>query len=220
MVMFMASCYGYTNVVKLLVAIGAYSNESINDALCRASCRGHLDLVKYLISIGADVKHDYHYSLYHAAFNGHLEVVKCLVLVGIDDIYIHRGIEYAIRKNNLNVVKYLATISNTIKLGVINGIPIRDYPGFVVSEYARMNCFSALRCAYQKDREDIIRYLLSIGCYDEFLDLYNYINLLDSRHLEWIVDIQIRKIIIAREDQKRSMYNDTQYTDIMIWTID
>jgi ankyrin repeat protein len=75
------------------------------------------DIVKYLITEGgADVSDYGEHVLYDAAKNGNIDIVKCLVGehgVNVDTTDNDRDpIEVAIKKNHVEVVKYLATKSS------------------------------------------------------------------------------------------------------------
>ena len=103
-----ASLYGYLDVVKLLIELGANINIWNNRAIITASYAGHLDIVKLLIDYGADIRAQYNQSIISASYNGHLSIVKLLIELGAD---IHaqnnQAIMYASCNGHLSVVKLL-----------------------------------------------------------------------------------------------------------------
>jgi hypothetical protein len=82
--LWLASKYGYLDVVKLLIKKGVCVNQPTNDGrspLCVASQYGHLDVVKYLIENGADIDQPNIHGatpLSGASEYGHLDVAKYL----------------------------------------------------------------------------------------------------------------------------------------------
>ena len=91
-----AANYNYSDVIKLLINLGADIHYSHEYALLMAAGYGNLDIVKLLISLGADVNAHNEcndYALQRAAQGGHLEVTRFLIEKGavymdpVDDFY-------------------------------------------------------------------------------------------------------------------------------------
>lgn len=77
----------------------------------------------------------------------------------------------------------------------------------------------ALVSALRNSRHDAAKYIVSLGVYSSDIDLYNYINVLCPEHLKYDIDPLFRRVIIARENQKRLMHVNTQYSDVIVVTI-
>ena len=103
-----ASLYGYLDVVKLLIELGANINIWNNRAIITASYAGHLDMIKLLIDYGADIRAQYNQSIISASCNGHLSIVKLLIELGADvRAQNNQAIVYASCWGHLPVVKLL-----------------------------------------------------------------------------------------------------------------
>ena len=73
-----ASEYGHTEVVKLLLDAGADVHTYNDEALRWASYYGHIEVVKLLLDAGANVYAEKGLALRWAKYKGHTEIVKLL----------------------------------------------------------------------------------------------------------------------------------------------
>lgn len=85
-----AASHGKLEIVKRLVAMGAYVNTcggiEGGGPLNEAASEGHLDVVQYLLSCGAelDVSEPERNPLFGAIYGGHADIAKLLLESGID----------------------------------------------------------------------------------------------------------------------------------------
>lgn len=103
-----ASRYGYIDIIKYLISIGADIQHNENEAITIASRDGFLEVVKCLHQNGADIHFKNDLMFVNASERGYLETVKYYVENGAD---VHTNNGYAIigaaRNGELDVVKYL-----------------------------------------------------------------------------------------------------------------
>ena len=76
--------YGYLNVAKLLINLGADINVYDNEAIIVASYWGYLDIVKLLIDHGADIHARDDRAIISASYGDYLDVIKLLIDYGAD----------------------------------------------------------------------------------------------------------------------------------------
>lgn len=71
-----ATFYGHTKIVKLLLNSGANTHADDDFCIFTASRKGFVDIVNLLIDFGANTRHRDYESIRFASFNGHLSIVK------------------------------------------------------------------------------------------------------------------------------------------------
>lgn len=157
--------YQHLKTIKYLVNIGAKYNIAENSALYDAADNNHYTIVKYLFSIG---------TIPNRIPFCDLPMMKLFVNNGADitnddgDLYMEVCISY-----DLEMIKYLVSIG-------------------VVFDTSENWCFDTV--IYDGD-PIVIKYLVSLGYWSDELNPYNYISVLNERHLVKIADQTIQKII-------------------------
>ena len=168
-----SSWYGYLDVMKLLIELGADICANRNEAIIVASCYGHLDIVKLLIDYGANVKSLSNRAIISASRNGHLFVVKLLIDSGADvRAQNNQAITYASLSGHLSVVKLLIengadfhaqnnrAIISASRNGYLSVVKLLMELGADI--HAQNN--AALRYAVINNHSDIIDLLKKINC--------------------------------------------------------
>lgn len=195
----LASKRGQLEAIKLMVSSNKNIRSRRNNSLIIASNFGHLEIVKYLVSNGADFVSKGRRACASAVKNGHLEIVKYFVSIGVNATGCdNSGAMSAAENGHLEVLKYLLSISKQIP------------------DHQRI-----IKRAIDGKKESIIKYFVSMGEYHKLLDPYNYIEILDHRHLQFITDKCIHRIFIARDNRKRVLFETTitrDYCDVIIIT--
>ena len=77
-----SSEYGYLEVAKSLIELGANIHARNNLAIIRASFYGHLSMVKLLVKLGANIRAQDNLAIISASDLGHLSIVKLLIELG------------------------------------------------------------------------------------------------------------------------------------------
>lgn len=190
-----ATEYGHLEIVKYLssfrICYGYYRT-----AIEFAIMHGRLNILKYFIDINGSIKlSNDDWFVTRAVKNGHLEIIKYLVSTMIIDVTKSNVILHALRHGNLGVVKYLVSIAGTS----------------IIKEK-----YKAMLRAIQFGDTSIVEYLVSIGLFSRLLNPYKYFHLLDSRHLQWITDNDIKRIINNVENRKKILHNERNYVDVLI----
>jgi ankyrin repeat protein len=93
----LASEYGHTEIVKLLLKYGA-DIYFRNNSLLIASSRGHTEIVKLLLYNGANVNYidaDGYNSLMKAVLSGDIEIIKLLLDNGANIYHVNKNAETA-----------------------------------------------------------------------------------------------------------------------------
>jgi ankyrin repeat protein len=148
-----ACCAGRLDVVQLLLASGADVNAKggkHRNALNAASANGHLEIVQILLAAGADPQaFDPHYGncLQAAALNGHKDIVRVLAEAGV-----HVSAEGGVRGSALVCAAWAGNLA-MMELLVSLGVPTGD----------TQDMMNALVMATHKQREDVLKYLISQG---------------------------------------------------------
>ena len=79
-----ASKYGYIEVIKLLIDLGADIHAEDDQAIINASWEGHLSVVKLLIKLGANIHAQDNEAIVSASYQGNFSVAKLLIELGAD----------------------------------------------------------------------------------------------------------------------------------------
>ena len=117
----LASRYGYLDVVKKLVSLGANINsKDYNDesAIQLALENGHLNIVTYLVSLGVNIPSK---ALIDASQKGYLDLVMYLVSLGVNKVVKKdNALHIASLYGRLDIVKYLVSVGVDIHLSLIH----------------------------------------------------------------------------------------------------
>lgn len=191
----LASGFGHLNVVKCLSEHKDCTNRIKKLGLVSAVEENQLNIVEYFISQGIDVSAFQNYCIRTASRYGNFEILKRLVLAGA----VITNVNYCVVSDaaiygRMDILKFLME-SDTKRNA--------DYE-------------SILNNAIMQEKNDVVNYLVSQGIFSKQLDPCRYISVLDNRHLKWIQDTYIHKIVISRESQKRMNCN---YYDTVIITM-
>ena len=147
-----ASEYGDTKIVELLIDNGADVTVNNNYPIRIASKKGYTKIVKLLIDAGADVTADNNYPIRVASEYGHTDVVKLLIDAGADvTINGNYPIRIAFAKRYTEIVKLLlidADIDVTDEL-------IKSL--YNKSTYSSLEVFDLLVIALEKKKTDKIK---------------------------------------------------------------
>lgn len=179
-----AAYYGYTDIVKYLVSLGARPNEANDTPIISATKNGHLDTVKYLVSMGADPYIDNCCNICLAITSENNELTKYFIKLGCDpSIYENVIMKFYCEKGNVEVVKFLVefgvkpdnkylTIASSrghldlMKYFIENGVKIQDHHNYT------------FLAAIKHDQHIALEFLLSKVELDmtELSNLLNYAN--------------------------------------------
>lgn len=190
-----------------------YYSKIVNDAywLTLAVRCGHLNIVKYFIDIG--IPTDECYSNIARAGGGPRD--KSIIInyptpvkasndekIEVRKYLISKNIwptpEYIVRWDEINFVKWFVSMGIMVKHEMLIDKEIHD---FLDNEYESDSSDDS----YNSERNDIIDYLVSVGCWSVRLNPYDYISVLNERHLAKITDQTIQKII--RNKRRRYDYS-------------
>ena len=109
-----SSKFGYLDVIKLLIDLGADVRVHSNCAIILASRGGYLSVVKLLIDCGANVRAQSNRAIILASLFGHLSVIKLLIENGANiRVLDNRALFYAKKNKHLDVIKFINASSFT-----------------------------------------------------------------------------------------------------------
>jgi len=89
-----AARYGYVDVVRYPLSVGADVHADQDNAPYRVACHGHAMVVRVLVEAGADVHADDGVALRWVTINGHVDVVRYPSVAGADPIKARCSIDY------------------------------------------------------------------------------------------------------------------------------
>lgn len=216
--------YGNLDIIKYLISTGIDYSDNYDFAMILSASRGYFEVLKYLISIGADPTCENDILVHATITSGQLEIVKYLVDVGAHINTKRTSIMFDVTvRGHLEMVKYLVSIgmcygNNLIIASIYGHLDIVKYFVSIGADIGIDNHY-AIKCTNYHEHPEIIEYLVSIGEFDERLDPYLYIKFLDHRHLQFITDSRIRKMIVERENRRMITLQCTNYYDVLIKTI-
>jgi serine/threonine protein kinase/ankyrin repeat protein len=182
MTVLMEACgQGLLDMTHMLLAMGAdarFEEPRWNGSALREACQhGHADIVTMLIGAGADKSR----ALKSACIYRHLDLVKILIGLGADQ-YVEDGVGKnafmnAIYGGSLDIVKYLLSIGRESDILFVNtrgetGLHIASDLSIVkylveggvdISLHCFDEKYTALICAAECGRVDVVEYLLGHG---------------------------------------------------------
>lgn len=212
-------------IAKYLVSVGAKLQISVYDMIKGAMQKRSLKEIKYIISISSDPFKDIWRLVYHAAKIGYLDFIKYLVSVGIDlEITgADTALIVAAENNHQDIVKFILPYCAASSRMTAFEQAIRHEYVSIVSYFVsvcddRINQIM-FNAAVTKGYHKVFKCFVLAGYLHRMLDPYDYISILDTRHLRSITNRQIRRVIIILDNRLRIMQNNTQYLDIIIVTV-
>lgn len=186
-----ATRYGHVDILVYLTQAGIDISQYFIKLLMKAVRYGQIGIIKFLVSIGADHRFENDALFLIAVNHEKYDVVKYLASIGCD-VNAEEGLCLSLADNNCDVemVKLLITLG--LQKNIMNQ-----------------------RLAIYISCKDTIRVLVSHGLWDDRLDVYDYLDYLDERHVELLADYpDIIRIITNR---LHSRFVDA-YTDVIIIT--
>lgn len=140
--LYLSAEHGNLEFVKYLIDCGADEHLTTNCPLIYAIENGHLDIVIYLIEHGANIMTDIFLNI--AIKHEHTDITKCLIKYGpIDN---QDALEWAIRLNNLEVVKCMIDPEYNLQISGKQGITVYQ---------------SAIKMAISFNHLNILKYIVN-----------------------------------------------------------